>query len=89
MIQATHNIPPKRLSKDLKKHIALEALSSNNISETARQNGVTRKTAYKQKNKALESIDKIFENDAAESEKVPFDVVLSMILAVRAEPSVS
>ena len=74
MIQATHNIPPKRLSKDLKKHIALEALSSHNISETARQNGVTRKTAYKQKNKALESIDKIFENDAAESEKVLFHI---------------
>ena len=74
MIQATHKIPPKRLSQDLKKHIALQALSGGNISETARKNNVTRKTAYKQKNKALESINKTFVNDADENEKVLFSI---------------
>ena len=72
MNQATHNIPPKRLPQDLKKHIALEALSSNNISEIARQNGVTRKTTYQQKDKALKSIDKAFENIHHNDEKVLF-----------------
>ena len=54
MSKAAHNIPPKRLSVEIKKTIALDAVV-NTISSAARQHQVTNKTAARQKNKALEA----------------------------------
>ena len=60
MSKAAHNIPPKRLSVEIRKTIALDAVA-NTISSAARQHQVTNKTAARHRNKALEAINQTFD----------------------------
>lgn len=72
MQKAAHNMPPKRLSLEIKKIIALDALSSNTVSDVAKKHSVTRKTAANHKTIALDAINKTFDAKAGEKEKVLF-----------------
>ena len=66
MSKAAHNIPPKRLSVEIRKTIALDAVA-NTISSAARQHQVTNKTAARQKKKALEAINQSFDKNNSKS----------------------
>ncbi len=96
MSKAAHNIPPKRLSVEIKKTIALDAVV-NTISSAARQHQVTNKTAARQKNKALEAINQSFDKNNNRSDVHLFQVPISkgyiktiiVLLFIIGEPSAS
>ena len=67
MSKAAHNIPPKRLSVEIRKTIALDAVA-NTISSAARQHQVTNKTAARHRNKALEAINQTFDKHNKKSD---------------------
>jgi hypothetical protein len=61
MTQTTHENQPKLFSMTFQKSLALEALSSDNISELSRNNQTTRKTVYKYRDEAVLAINNHFE----------------------------
>ena len=69
-------MPPKRLSIEIRKTIALDAVT-NTISSAARQHQVTNKTAARQKNKALEAINQTFDKHNKKSDGHLFQIPIS------------
>jgi hypothetical protein len=61
MTQTTHENQPKLFSMTFQKSLALEALSSDNISELSRNNQTTRKTVYEYRDEAVLAINNHFE----------------------------
>ena len=76
MSKAAHNIPPKRLSVEIRKTIALDAVA-NTISSAARQHQVTNKTAARHRNKALEAINQTFDKHNKKSDGHLFEIPVS------------
>lgn len=76
MSKAAHNIPPKRLSVEIRKTIALDAVA-NTISSAAREHQVTNKTAARHRNKALEAINQTFDKHNNKSDGHLFEIPVS------------
>lgn len=86
MIQATHKSQPKQFSSTFQKCLALEALSSNNISELSKKNNTTRKTVYKYRDQAVAAINDHFsdmkENDVLYHVPVTKDLIKTAVVTL-------
>ena len=74
MTQTTQENQSITFSNDFKSNLAYEALSSNNISDTSRNNKTSRKTVYKYRDEAKLAIDQHFEE---KDESILYNIPIS------------